>query len=483
MAYLLDAHLPDQRKPIERSQPAELSRLLLTRASAAQLAPALLVSENISIGACVHLMKARHVSCVLVSDSSGDLAIVTRTDLLYALALEQRWPDEPIAPLKRSPLIAVESHEVLFQALLRMTSHRVERVVVREGTRILGTLGLSEVLSHYSSQAQLIGLHLERAESIAEISAAARGLTDVLANLHAQGVHMSYLMDLLSALNSRLMGALFDALVPAAVRSKLCLLVLGSEGRSEQLMKTDQDNALILADDLDWPQIEQVCGEFSAALQDLGYPPCPGKVMVNNSAWRLRQSEWMARVTDWSQNYDGSALLELAICLDARPIAGNAALFGPLQSQLLSLAGNAGLLRQLAAPVLGFATPLTLFGKLKAGEFGLDIKKGGIFPIVHGLRVLALQAGIADTNSFRRAEQLVGIGVMHRHDADDLLQALSVFLRLRLGDQLRKLNADQPFDNQIDVKALRKLDRQLLREALHVVNQFKDFIAARFSLI
>ena len=476
------AGLSVKRKLLADSEaPAELGRLMLTRAGQAQLAPAVFVDASASLRECVRLMQARRVSCLLVGEPA-DPAIVTRTDVLYALALSDARPDDPVAPLMRRPLVAVDAHAVLFQALVRMTRHRVERVVVREGERIVGTLGLTEVLSHYSSQSHLIGLRLERAETIDEIAAAARGLTDLVSTLHAQGAKMSYLMELVSALNSRLIDKVFESLVPASIRERVCLLVLGSEGRSEQILKTDQDNALILADDLDWPQAAQVCEAFSAALEKLGYPPCPGKVMVNNPDWRLRQSEWRERLYQWSSNYDPNAMLELAITVDARPIAGNAELFEPLQRQIVALGSNDGLMRQFAAPALSFSTPLTLFGKVKTDGNGLDIKKGGVFPIVQGLRALALKAGIAETNSFRRAELLAEAGVLHTSDASDAQQALSVFLRLRLSDQLRKLKDGQAIDNHIDVAALRRLDRELLRDALRVVNQFKDIVAARFKL-
>lgn len=489
---LIDAHprfaawfhagLSAKRKLLaEQHAPEELGRLMLTKAGQAQLAPALFVDPASSLGECVRLMKARHVSCLLVGERA-DPAIVTRTDLLYALALHDARPDAPVGPLARKPLISVEAHAVLFQALVRMTRHRIERVVVRDEGQVLGTLGLTEVLSHYSSHSHLIGMRLERAESVEEIAEAARGLTELVATLHAQGAKMSYLMELVSALNSRLMAKVFERLVPKELHAKVCLLVLGSEGRSEQLLKTDQDNALILADDLDWPEAEQVCEQFSAALAQLGYPPCPGKVMVNQAKWRLRQREWQERLQRASSDYDAEAMLELAITVDARPIAGNAALFEPMAQQIMTLGRNDGLMRAFAAPALNFHTPLTLFGKVKADERGLDIKKGGIFPIVQGLRALALKSGIAETNSFRRADLLVEAGVLHSSDASDVQQALSVFMRLRLGDQLRRLREGASIDNHIDVRALRTLDRELLRDALRIVNQFKDSLTERFKL-
>lgn len=465
----------------DASAPAEMNRLMLTRAGEAQLAPAVYVDPATSLAECVRLMRSRHVSCVMVGERS-DPAIATRTDILDALALGGLRPEAPVGPLSRRPLIAVDAHAVLFQALVRMTRHRVERVVVRGEAGVLGTLGMAEVLSHYSSQSHLIALRLERAESIADVAEAARGFNELVATLHAQGAKMSYLMEMVSAINTRLFGKLFDFLVPAEIRQRVCLLVLGSEGRSEQILKTDQDNALILADDLSWPELAATCEAFSAALAEFGYPPCPGGIMVSQPGWRLSQSQWLQRIADWVQDYRPQSMMELAIVVDARPIAGNAELYAPLQQALRNLGRHDGLMHQFATPALAFSTPLSFFGKLKTEAQGTDIKKGGIFPIVQGLRALSLQAGISETNSFRRAELLAEAGALDAALSRDVQQALSVFLRLRLSDQLRRLKAGIAIDNYIDVDHLRRLDRELLRDALRVVNQFKELLRTRFRL-
>ena len=106
------------------------------------------------------------------------------------------------------------------------------------------------------------------------------------------------------------------------------------------------------------------------------------------------------------------------------PVAGNPALFAPLEAQLLALGGDDRLMRAMASAVLQFDTPLSFFGQLRQGEHGLDIKRGGIFPIVHGLRCLALRHGIAVRNSFDRCDALVGSGVMEAVLGRDVSQTL-----------------------------------------------------------
>ena len=78
---------------------------------------------------------------------------------------------------------------------------------------------------------------------------------------------------------------LFELLAPPELLDNSCLLVLGSEGREEQVLKTDQDNALILRDDFSHPDLERITAEFTASLLEFGYPPCPGNIMVSNPYW------------------------------------------------------------------------------------------------------------------------------------------------------------------------------------------------------
>jgi CBS domain-containing protein len=221
---------------------------------------------------------------------------------------------------------------------------------------------------------------------------------------------------------------------------------------------------------------------FSTALERIGYPPCPGKVMVNNPHWRLTASQWRERIGQWARVADGQTALDLAIVLDARPVAGNAALFEALRPAVQALGHDAIGLKYLAEATLSKGNPLTWLGHVRESGGRADLKRGGVFPLVHGLRVLALKHGIAHRNSFDRCAALVAAGALDRELGRDVPQALAVLMRLRLGQQLADLDAGLPASNGVDVAALRRLDRELLRDALRVVNAFKDHVADVFHL-
>jgi CBS domain-containing protein len=255
--------------------------------------------------------------------------------------------------------------------------------------------------------------------------------------------------------------------------------VLGSEGRGEQVLKTDQDNALILHDGFDWPEQQTVLQNLTETLLQLGYPLCTGKVMVNNPQWVANQSQWCEKINDWIGHSSADTVMKLAIFSDATAIAGNKSLLNPVMDHLQSsLAGRMLTLSGFVRPALQFSVPLTLFGQVKARKEGLDIKQGGIFAIVHGIRTLALEHGITEKNTFARIEALNALGCLEDDTADNLIESLKLFFKLRLSQQLTQLHTS----NNICLEQLDRTERDLLRHGLHVVKKFKQFLAYHYQI-
>jgi len=457
---------------------SDLGELMLTRVGEAVLAEAVIVPAGTPISEATRRMRDRRVDCLFVDTPSG-LGIVTRTDLLESIALEGRSLEDDVASLASTPIVSCDSQQPLFQALVAMTRHRIERVAVRTRGQLIGTLGLAEVLSHYSSHSHIVGLRVARARTREELADAALGLTPLVRTLHATGARMRQLGELVSALNSRILSRLYEITLPEELQDRCCLLVLGSEGRSEQILKTDQDNALILGEGVTDAEVADYATRLSEGLKALGYPPCPGGVMVSNPEWRGTVPQWEAFVEKLVSSVSPQSQLDTAILIDAQPVAGDLALFEPLREALAKLGRNQIWLHHFVRPAIEFRTPLTMrtpFGR----DPQVDIKRGGIFPVVHGLRVLAVEYGLERTNSFERAAELGERGVLSDSLTADLQQALAVMLRLRLGQQLESTQEGVVPDNRIDFGKLRRLDRDLLRDALRVVREFQDFLASHY---
>lgn len=467
---------------------ATLAGFMLARVRDCMRSP-LVLSRGTSVAEAAAALKQRQADSLLTG-SGTQLGMVTKTDLLNALAEGKATPGSAIGDLGHRPLIRLDIDDYLFTALVTMTQHRVARVVVFERHKVVGVVELPDVLSHLSSRSHVVGLQIEQARDLDELVVAGSGLTPLIEGLMAQGTRLRFVMALLSTLNARLIQKAFEFGVPKTLQMQSCLLVLGSEGRAEQILKTDQDNALILADGETWSggneseRLIATLRSFSEQLARLGYPPCPGDIMVSNPAWVASESVWLGKIARWASRRDSHALIQLAILLDARAVGGQTGLLDSVREALFRRCSRDELLlSHFARGALQFGSPLRLFGSLRRGDEGIDVKKAGLFPIVHGVRTMALERRVSATSTFDRLDALVDDGRLDRPFADDLAEALTFFAELRLRQQLERLRMGESMaEARVGVKRLSGFERDLLREALHTVRLFKQRLTHRYHL-
>ncbi|QGG80373.1 cyclic nucleotide-binding domain-containing protein [Litorivicinus lipolyticus] len=448
----------------------------------------LVVSADSSIRETVQKMRAAHIDSALVDfpGEAGRYGLVTGTDLLNATALDGYGPDESIAGFTGRNLIAVEAEAFLFEALTVMARHHIKRVVVKKESAIVGVAELADVLGFLSSRSHSVGVAIEKARSIEDLLDAAEHLNPLVRNLVDKGTRIRFLMDLLAALNNRLVAKVWELTVSDSVRENTALVVLGSEGRGEQIVRTDQDNCLIVRDGFDWPTQAADCQRFIDRLIQLGFPPCPGNIMISNPMWVQTESQWVQTIDRWVLGLDETTLMNLAIVMDGHRVAGDAKLFDRMGRALLkAMTANDIFISHFATPCMHFAVPLTLFGNVKKEQQGVDIKKGAIFPLVHGIRALSLKNNVRQSNTFKRIQGLVRCGGIHEKMGRNLESALVLFSDYRLRSHLRQLGANADVtkvNNYIEPKRLNRLERDMLREGLHVVKEFKDWLESELHI-
>jgi CBS domain-containing protein len=454
-----------------------LAEFILTRIDTSHLQAPLIVDNQLSLLAATEAMASQGNDCLLYPATDGSLTLATRKTLLHALTLKGLPLTAPLAVLSQAPLIGLTLGGYLFDALLLMTRHRIKRLVVWQRQEVVGVLHLTQVLGLFSAHSHVLTLRIARAGNPPTLEAVAREQQQLTRSLFAQGIHTAFLMKLIATLNEQLIAKAFALTIPAEVQARVCLLVLGSEGRGEQIQKTDQDNALILPADLHWPSQQGDLAAFSALLERLGYPPCPGRVMVNNPAWVKEAAQWQQAIERACIEASEADLLWLATLADAQPAAGDRALLAPIARHLRTqLADRPDLLAEMARAAVAFHTPLTLFGRLEQEPQGLDLKRGGLFSLVHGIRLLALEARILETSTLERIEALVACGRLSSDYGANLAEAFRLFVRLRLRSQLKE------GDNRVRVETLSHGERDLLRHALHQVKKFQQWLGLHFRL-
>ncbi|MDV7105489.1 putative nucleotidyltransferase substrate binding domain-containing protein [Vibrio sp. TH_r3] len=490
-AAYFDNSLSKRRQLIKAAQQQQnLAEFILTRVDRSIYHPPLIITAELPLTEATQLLKDNGVDAALVQlneddkrilDNSNErpYGIVTRTNMLHAVMLDKRPLNTAIGDIVTFPVFHVDDGDFLFNAMITMTKQKMKRVMVCDGNNAVGMLDMTQILSAFSTHSHVLTLSIARASSIDELALAANRQRHLVESLITNGIRTRFIMELISAVNEQIIEKAFELVLPPTVHNKVCLIVLGSEGRGEQILKTDQDNALIIKQGVDIADLSDLMNTLTHTLQQLGYPLCPGNVMVNNPQWVKHEKEWEKTLNLWISSSKPEQVMKLAIMADAHAVAGNTALLAPIKKHLIDkMTAQELILAEFTKPALSFSTPLTLFGNVKSSKQGLDIKSGGLFPIVHGVRALSLEYAIEENNTFDRLLALTNKKVLEKETADNLSEAFKLFVKLRLTQQL----SQQHSHNIIDLKLLERTERDLLRHSFHVVKKFKQWLEYHYQI-
>lgn len=474
----------------ERKNQHELQSLTMSRVDEAFLRPAHFVDYDTDILSIVKLFQEHRISNVLVRDARVEpprLGIFTATVLQVAILDGRPLHQLAVGEFANFSLIEVRPSDQLGDAMAVMLRHRVHRVVVESDGQIVGILEALDLFSFLSNQSHLITEKIEDARDLEGLSQAAAQITRMIAMLYRSGTRVNLIAQLVQQLNARLFERAWHLIAPAELVANSCLFVMGSEGRGEQLLKTDQDNGLILRDGYTPPQgLDVLCLRFSAALADFGYPECPGHIMVCNPLWRKHASEFGQMTRQWLMLPGEDSLMNLAIFMDAHAVCGDARLLQEVQHGLMTLATDSdAMLARFAAAIDAFGSRTGWWNRLLGlgdADQRLNLKKEGIFPLVHGVRSLALANHITETSTTGRIAALVADGKLSAEMGADLTDSLHFFMGLKLKAGLAELDTGKAVTGAIDVARLSSLDRDLLKDTLGVVKRFKMLLRLRFHL-
>lgn len=428
----------------------------------------------------------RDIADALVRDDDR-LGMFTTTNLRDALLMDRPPAELTAAQLATFPVVSISVKADLHEAMILMLRHRVHRLVVQDGDRIAGVLSQLDLMGFVANNSHLIAVQAAAAASIPDLKRAADQIQPLIEILHGDGVRVDVIAGLVGELNRAVFRRLWELVAPDDLRAKSCLIVMGSEGRAEQIIRTDQDNGLILHDDVPPEDAEQPARDFTAALVSFGYPPCPGGIMLSNPLWRQPLSGYRRMIGQWLYGEDAEGPMNLAIFMDAVAVAGDAALLADARAHLDRLmSDNDAYLARFAAAVNSFAEDRSWWSRLPGlqgrAAAEIDLKKLGIFPIVQGARALALQYRLSELNTADRLARLAEGGHLPAPLARDATDALNLLIGVKLDNNLSQIEAGRAPDNLIRLDDLGTLNRQALKDALAIVRQFRDWVSQHFRL-
>jgi CBS domain-containing protein len=472
--------------------PLEGLSLMMARVCDAFVRKPFYVDGALDLVSVCRLMQAQACGDALVRDGTR-VGMFTTSDLRDALLRPLPPQQLAVREVAHFDLIGIAPDAEVSEALLLMLRHRVHRVVVREaeGAEILGVLHQLDLMSFVSNHSHLIALQIEQAHDVAGLKLCALQMDTLVALLHGGGIRIEIISGLVRELNRQLFARLWGLLAPAELVANSCLVVMGSEGRGEQILKTDQDNALLLRDGFEFPGLQALTARFTAALIDFGYPPCPGHIMLSEPLWCQPVGAFKETLRGWLFGGEADGAMNLAIFIDAAAVAGDAALLHEARQFVDEhLVDNDAFFARFASAADQFndgagwwakLTQLAGRGDADAAQ-AFDLKKLGSFPVVHGVRALALQHHVAELGTVARLQVLARRQLLPAATVRDLTEALHVLMAMKLDNNLRQQRAGEAPSNLVQLAALGTLERDLLKDALAIIKRFRQHLHLHFRL-
>lgn len=474
---------------------AAASESLRTRVSELMEPNLITCGTDATVQQAAAIMSEKNVSSLLVMDDADNLVgIITDRDLRRRVLAEARPATTSVSEIMTRNPETVSPSLLVFEAMLLMAERGYHHLPVHDGDRVVGMIVIGDLLRSLHTDPVYATATLARKSDINEIADIAANARRIVGRFVERGDSAEEVSKLLTAVadavTRRIVALAEKKLGPPPV--PYAFAVLGSHGRGEMGLASDQDNALVLSDDYDASAhagyFASLSDEICANLDRVGYPLCPGDMMASNPKWRMPLSQWLRTFHGWITAPEAEALLHAQTFFDMRAVAGDTQLVEDLRASFLPLAQNSPRLHahlaKLAAwrePPLGFFRGFVLE---KGGEHAetLDIKKGGVAAVVQMARLFTVAAGLPQLSTRERLAASSGAGSVSRLGAQDLADAFEFLCTVQLSHQQAQVDMKEEPDNHVYPKQLSSLEREHLRDAFGVIRKMQQGLGAKYPI-
>lgn len=447
-------------------------------------------------------MISRNISAVIVVNEAGEpLGLITEKGLVARLIAEPRNVQNCRAEtVMDTHLVTLPPQAYLHQALLAVIKEGVKHLAVVEEQKLVGIVTLMDLVKARSTGTLWVVRNIETQHTLEGLQEIGREVDLLLNALVVEKAPVPVLFEIMSEMHGRLTRQVI-ALCEEQMEKEghgpppvpYCWLNMGSAGRCEQTLRTDQDNAIVYAD----PPAEQApaiaeyflrLGEkVVEGLSRCGFTKCKGNVMASNPAWCRSIQEWRKRIDHWIRYLDPSEVRTLTILLDFRPVYGETILGQSLWQQVFaSLSGSPRALHMLAGDELQHRPPLGFRGNFITEKSGphrdeINLKTSAATHIVNCLRIFAMQYGITETSTLDRLQELVSKGAIDRDEVEYIQAAFETVMTFRIRENLRRHQLGREPDDYINPSHLSKREQDILKDALSVIARLQKLTGKYFN--
>ncbi|MFT5489490.1 MAG: CBS domain-containing protein [Alphaproteobacteria bacterium] len=448
--------------------------------------PPVFVAPEMTALDAISTMNEAGIGALLIGDSADPVGIVTERDIVRLIAQAGSSAlSQPVSEAMSSPVVTLPASSPVYRAVARLQRLGFRHIPATDAQGLIaGVVSARDLLRRSASAALVLGDEIAMAETTPALARAFAQLPEAVRKLRAEELAPLRITGLISeevrAMTARAAELAIRELQPAP--AAWSLMVLGSAGRGESLLVPDQDNALIFEDR---PGMADWAASYGQRVNEIldaaGIPLCKGGVMAGRPEWRHTPAEWRNIVAGWIGKTRPTDLLNVDIFFDFQHVAGTPELTDSLFGDALSLAQRAPtFIRAINGSVAQLQTPVGLFGRLRATNGAIDIKAGGLLPVVAFARAVALHHGIVERATAARLKAAVEMGGVPEGDGGRLIEMHREFVALAMDQQLADIGAGHPPSYRLELK---RLDRATRRALAGQLSDLDDILSLAWSTL
>lgn len=449
-------------------------------------------------------MTERGVGSVIVVDDIGiPMGILTDGDLRSKVLASGKLINQPVIDVMNRPVQCVAPDDFCFEAILSMTTSRIKYLPVMDGMKLVGIISEHDLMVSQGNNPVAVIKGIQQATTIEQVVLIRKNIDLAMNVILEHGGMAKDICELITTFNDHLTRKIIALAEEAMVREghgrppvPYAWLALGSEGRREQTLRTDQDNALVFVDHS--PEVEEEARSYFlnlaekvvSGLEQCGFPRCKGGIMAVNPKWCQPLHVWKEYFRHWitDVDYPAEEVLATFVFFDCRPIYGQYELATETARHILELLdeGNS-FAREMAKTAILHKTPLGFFKRLvveKSGEHKnkLNLKLNGLTPLVDAIRTLALDQKVFETNTLDRMSALVEKESLTPAEADNLRDAFNVIMLIRVRHHVNMVRQGGVPDNYVNPDELSIIQRTMLKEAFKTVDRLQGLLELRYDI-
>jgi len=462
-----------------------------------------MIEKTRTIQQAATMMAEENVSSLLIidpdiveddeDDSTPVIGIITDRDLCTRVLAEGLDPSDEVSSVMTPEVISLDHNAYVYEAMMTMLRYNVHHLPVLKDKKPIGIIEATDIVRYESQNSLLLVSSIFQQQSIEDLKVLSEQVKDSFvrlvnedANAHMVGTAMSVIG---RSFKQRIIELAEEQLGKSPI--PYCFLALGSMGRDEQLLVTDQDNAIILDDTYDEAKhgkyFEALSKFICDGLDQCGYVYCTGDIMATNPTWRMTRREWEECFADWIDDPNPKALLNASIFFDLDGVYGRLKWAEQLNSFIVRRARkNNRFLACLARNALNRTPPLGFFKDFVMEKDGrhnnsINLKRRGTAPLADLIRVHALAVGSRSKNSFERLDDIIDAGILPKGRAQDLKDAMEFISLVRIRHQAHDVDNNVEPDNNIEPENLSDFERRNLKDAFQILSNAQNFLKFRYQ--